>query len=340
MAVVEAGKPLMPMEIEVTEPGEGDRGVVLKMGGAGMCRTDLRLWRGKEPRPGYVLPFVLGHENAGVVYETGGGVEAFKRGDKVVVYAVWGDLTCRYCRQGYVMLCKNQKIPGQSYYYGGYAEYMYVPDSSFLVGAGDIDLAEAAPLADAGVTSYSAVKKALSKTEPGSLLILYGVGGLAGYAIQLVKALAPASKIVAVSRRKEKLEWAMELGADEGITPEKLRETVDRETHGEGAGAAVDFVGTAESTMNIEKILEGGGCIIEVGMEGENLVMPTFGTTVWEHELIGSNYGTIEELAAVTKMAADGKINSYIVKKRLSDVNEAIEGLDRGEVLGRYVLVP
>ncbi|HXQ91513.1 MAG TPA: alcohol dehydrogenase catalytic domain-containing protein, partial [Nitrososphaerales archaeon] len=200
MAVTELGRPLKPLVIDVKEP-QGEE-VVIKVGGAGMCRTDLRLLEGKEPRPGFTLPFVLGHENAGYIYSAGERVPSdFKPNDRVLVYSVWGDLTCRYCREGKYMLCPNQRIPGQSYYYGGYAEFMIVPSFRFLYKLGNLDPADAAPLADAGVTSYSAVKKTIPFLRADSVVVAYGVGGLASYGIQFLRILFPTARIIAVSRK-------------------------------------------------------------------------------------------------------------------------------------------
>jgi D-arabinose 1-dehydrogenase len=342
MAVYEAGKPLRKMEVEVEQPLEEEEALLVKIGGAGMCRTDLRLWYGMEPRLGFKLPFVLGHENAGVVYDCGNLVEGVKKGDQVIVYSVWGDLTCRNCKRGEYMMCRNQKIPGQSYYYGGYAELIYVPSYRYVVKIEGLDLVGAAPLADAGVTSYSAVRKLLPFLYPDSTVIAYGIGGLASYAIQILKQVLPDVNVIAVSRNRKKLEWALELGADFATVVEDLKKLLE---HHEDAGrkaaaAAIDFVGTEESTMRIADCLDSGGAIVEVGMEGDKLSMPTFGTTVWQHHLIGSNYGTFDDLSKIVELVKKSAVKSYVIRRKLSEVNEALLELKEGSALGRYVLVP
>ena len=338
MAVFEASKPLRQISIDIEDPkGEA---LVIRIGGAGMCRTDLRLWQGTEPRPGFKLPFVLGHENAGRVYDIGDHVSGLKKGDDVIVYAVWGDLSCGHCREGNLMLCREQKVAGQSYYYGGYAEFMYVPSYRYVYRITGMDPVEAAPLADAGITSYSAVRKLLPFLYPGCAVVAYGVGGLASYGIQILKALAPTVKIIAVSRSKEKLDWASKLGADASVEPSGLKDVVESETSGVGAIAAIDFVGTAESTTRLAGCLEAGGAIIEVGMEGEALSIPTFNTTVWQHYLIGSNYGTFEDLSRVVELARRGIVRAHLSKRALSQASDALSELKEGHVLGRFVLTP
>ncbi|ARM75574.1 NAD(P)-dependent alcohol dehydrogenase [Acidianus manzaensis] len=331
----EFGKPIEIGNINI--PEIRDESVLIRVEGAGMCRTDLRLWKGTEPRPGLKLPFVLGHEVAGTVIETGENVEGLKKNDKVIVYAVWGDLTCKYCRDGKYMLCKNQTIPGQSIYNGGFSEYMYVPNFRFLYKI-DIDPVLAAPLADAGLTSFSAVKKALKFLQTDSTIILYGFGGLGIYAIQIIKALAPYVNIVAVARSKNKLELIEKLG---GIpsTPEKLNETI-RKINENGASVAIDFVGSEESTFLISRNLESGGGIIEVGMEGNSLRMPTFDSVVWEYTLIGSNYGTMNELGEIVNLTKKGFVKPFVIKRKLEEINEGLKELEKGDVLGRQVFTP
>lgn len=332
----EFGKPLEIGNIEIQEAkGEG---VIIKVEGAGMCRTDLRIWKGTEPRPGLKLPFVLGHENAGTVVEVGEEVRDLKKGDKVIVYAVWGDQTCKYCREGKYMLCRNQAVPGQSFYFGGFSEFMYVPSFKFLYKI-NIDPVIAAPLADAGLTSYSAVKKALRFLRADSTVILYGFGGLGIYALQVLKILAPYVNVIAVARSEQKLDLIEKLGALPS-KPEELKSIVDKVTKGNGASVAIDFVGNEESTLNISKNLESGGAIIEVGMEGKNLRIPTFDSVVWEYQLIGSNYGTMNELGEIVNLTERGLIKPYIIKRRLDEINYALNDLEKGEVLGRQVIIP
>lgn len=338
LVLEEFNKPLRLRTIDIKEPGD-DESVLIRVIGAGMCRTDLRLWAGTEPREGFKLPFVLGHENAGVVEAVGNRVKGFKPGDRVLVYAIWADPNCRYCRVDKCMQCRGQSIPGQSNYYGGYAEYLYVPDYRYLVKI-DIDPAEAAPLADAGLTSYSAVKKAIPYLRPGSVAIAYGVGGLASYAIQYLRKMTPYVTIVAVSRSDEKLKWAEELGAHYAVHPSELSRLI-KDLSADGASVMLDFVGNEESAKAIP-LLEPGGAVILVGMEGKDYPIPVFDTTVWQYVVIGSNYGSLSEMEEMVRFVKDNGIKSYIEKIPLTEeaVNEALIRLKEGKVLGRFVITP
>lgn len=334
----EFSKPLRLEYIDVKEPAD-DEAVLVKVMGAGMCRTDLRLWRGEEPREGFRPPFVLGHENAGIVVEVGKRVSGIRPGDRVLVYAIWVSSDCKYCRVDKCMQCRNQAIPGQSYYYGGYAEYLYVPSYRYLVKI-DIDPAEAAPLADAGLTSYSAVKKSLNYLYPGSVAIVYGVGGLASYAIQFLRIMAPYTTIVAVSRSDEKLDWARRLGAHYAVHPGELPKLI-KDVDEYGASVLLDFVGNEDSAKAIP-LLEPGGAVILVGMEGKQYPIPVFDSVAWQYSIIGSNYGGIGEMEEMVRLVKEHGVKSYIEKIPLSEdsVNEALRKLSEGKVLGRFVITP
>jgi D-arabinose 1-dehydrogenase-like Zn-dependent alcohol dehydrogenase len=249
--------PLRSGYIDVQEPGD-DESVLIKVVGAGMCKSDIGLWKGMwYPTRPNKLPFVLGHENAGIIEKVGKRVKGFDVGDKVLVYAIWPDPTCKYYSVGKYMQCPDQSIPGQINYYGGYAEYLYVPSYRFLVKI-DIDPVIAAPLADAGLTSYSAVKKTLPYLYPGSSVLVYGVGGLASYAIQFLAHMAPYTTIIASSRSSDKLKWAKELGAHYAVYPNELASLVKNITDG-GVSAVIDLVGTEESARTVVHLLEPGG---------------------------------------------------------------------------------
>src|SRR5512144_2727905 len=200
--------------VPVPEPGPGE--VLVRGGGAGACHSDLHLMEWEEGLMPFGLPFTLGHENAGWIEAVGAGVEGWAPGDAVAVYGAWGCGRCRECRQSRETLCERQ---GELGAYGGglgrdggMAEYMLVPDGRLLVPLGDLDPRDAAPLTDAALTPYHALKLALPKLTPGTTVLVIGVGGLGHMAVQLVRALTP-SNIIAVDVDQKKLAHARELGA-------------------------------------------------------------------------------------------------------------------------------
>jgi D-arabinose 1-dehydrogenase len=339
-AVLEAfNEPLKITNVEIREP-KGEE-VLIKIEGAGICRTDLRIWKGLEARPTFKLPIILGHENAGKVVALGDNVKGIKEGDRVVVYATWGDLTCRYCRQGKYSLCKNQVIPGQTTN-GGFSEYLLVQSYRWLVKLNSLNPAEAAPLADAGTTSMGAVRKALpflaQVTEP--VIIVNGIGGLASYLIQILKVIASNAKIIAISRSEAHRELALKLGADVAVSMEEANKIVDKLSEGLGAQVVIDLVGNEESVYNLSKLLAQEGGLVLVGLEGKKISADIFDTVVWDKVIIGSNYGTLNDLADVVKLSEEGKLKAVIVKRKLEEINDAFKDLDYGRINGRQVIIP
>jgi len=333
-------EPLSVEYIDIPEP-KGEE-VLIKVGGAGVCRTDLRIWKGLEQRPNFKLPIILGHENAGSVVAVGELAEGkVKIGQNVIVYATWGDLTCRYCREGKYFLCRNQTIPGQTTN-GGFSEYMTVKSYRWLVNLNTLKPEDVAPLADAGTTSMGAARKAipfLSKFgEP--LIILNGIGGLAVYAIQILRALMDNLMIVAISRSKKHRDLALELGADYAVEMKDAKTLINKLTHGLGASAAIDFVGTEETVYNLTKLLAQDTALVLVGMEGKKISVDVFDTTVWEKRILGSNYGTLNDLEDVVKLSENGKIKPHVTKLSLDEINTTFKDLDEGKVEGRQVITP
>src|SRR4051812_33012397 len=210
-----------PELLDVAEPEPGPGQVVVRIGGAGACHSDLHLLHDFE---GGLLPwgppFTLGHENAGWVEAVGAGVSGLEVGQPVAVYGPWGCGRCRRCRTGMENYCEHSfELPGAGGglgFDGGMAPLMLVPDARFLVPLGDLDPVDAAPLTDAGLTPYHAVKRSLALLVPGTTAVVIGAGGLGHMAVQLLRALTP-STIIAVDQRKEALTTALEVGADHGV---------------------------------------------------------------------------------------------------------------------------
>src|SRR5579871_6589507 len=152
-------QPPQLLGVPVPEPGPGQ--VLLEMGGAGACHSDLHLLEYKPGQMYFNPPFTLGHENAGWIAKLGPGVQGFEEGDPVVVYASWGCGFCTFCRRGWESYCecKDPALrPGSGGLGsdGGMAEYLLVPSTRLLVRLHKLDPRDAAPLTDATATAYHA----------------------------------------------------------------------------------------------------------------------------------------------------------------------------------------
>src|SRR5712692_6075114 len=245
---VEAQKPAELREVPVPEPGAGE--VLIKVGGAGACHSDLHILEGAAtvpPRPRHTL----GHENAGWVEQLGPGATGFSKGDPVIVYGPWGCGLCMNCRVGRENYCQNPgdiKAGGLGAD-GGMATYFLVPSTRFLIPLGNLDPREVAPLSDAALTSYHAIKRSLPLLGAGSTAVVIGAGGLGQMAIQILRALSGATTIVAVDTAADKLEIAKQMCADEGLLSgnEALGDAavarIKDMTRGQGAELVLDLVG-------------------------------------------------------------------------------------------------
>ena len=183
-------KPPELREVPVPEPGPGQ--VLLKIGGAGACHSDLHLMEAPAGTRPFRFPFTLGHENAGWVAKLGPGAAGYSLGDPVLVYGPWGCGHCLNCRMGMENYCENAEEgrAGGLGRDGGMASYLVVPSTRFLVPLGALDPRDAAPLTDAALTSYHAVKRSLHLLGPGATAVVIGVGGLGQMAVQLLRALS------------------------------------------------------------------------------------------------------------------------------------------------------
>jgi len=176
---------------EVPEPKvQGPDDVIVRIGGAGLCRTDLHIvegiWRSKLTPP---LPYTLGHENAGWVEAVGEGVRTVKTGDPVIVHPLITDGTCLPCRRGEDMYCLNGRFPGASHD-GGFAQFLFTRERSVLKLPSNLAPKDVAPYADAGLTAYRAARKAAASLRPGMAAVILGFGGLGHIAHRFSEAFA------------------------------------------------------------------------------------------------------------------------------------------------------
>src|SRR3954467_15589719 len=331
--------PAQLREVPVPEPGPGE--LRLRVRGAGLCHSDLHLMHWPAGAMPYELPFTLGHEVAGTVDALGAGTDGLDLGESVLVYGPWGCGRCPACCRGAEHLCEDRRMRGRGAGLGrdgGLAEYMIVPSPRLTVPIGDLDPAAAAPLADAGLTPYHAIRRALP-LAPGAGVVVIGVGGLGHMAVQILRALT-ACRIVAIDRRPAALEAAAGAGAAvtlpaDGLTPEDVR----RAAGGRGAALVLDFVGVDATLELAAGAVAAGGHVSIVGVGGGTFPM-RFGAVPWETPVIFSNWGSRAELAEVGELARAGAIELEIERVALEDVPAAYERLEAGDVRGRVVAVP
>ena len=325
---------------DVPEPKiEGPLDVVVKIGGAGVCRTDLHILEGQwAAKTGVALPYTIGHENAGWVHAVGDAVTNVKPGDKVILHPLITCGLCRACRFGDDVHCENSQFPGIDTN-GGYAEYLKTTARSVVRIDDSLEPADVAALADAGLTAYHAVAKAARATRPGDVCVMIGAGGLGHIGIQVMKAIS-AVTLVVVDRNPAAVKLALELGADHGIVADGSQiAEVEELTAGKGAEAVIDFVGEGGSTAEGVAMLRRAGNYYVVGY-GENLDVPTIDIISTEINVIGNLVGSYNDLEELMTLAAQGKVALHTTKYPLAGFQQALDDLDAGAVRGRAILIP
>lgn len=328
-------------EVEVPEPGPGE--VLLKVGGAGACHSDLHLMEWPEGQMDFDVPFTLGHENAGWVEALGAGVEGLEPGEPVAVYGPWGCGRCRACRLSAENYCERQAeigaFGGGLGLDGGMAEYMLVPSARLLLPLGDLDPREAAPLSDAALTPYHAIKRSLHLLTPGSTAVVIGVGGLGHMAVQILRAVS-AARVIAVDTSAEKLRLAREVGAEETVEPgEGAAEAIRELSGGRGAELVLDNVGAAETIALGAQVTRFEGHLTVVGLAGGTFEFG-FGALPFEAQLTMPYWGTAVELLEVLDLARAGRIRAHVERFPLERAAEAYERMREGSLDGRAVICP
>ncbi len=328
-------------EVDLPEPGPGQ--VLVKVGGAGACHSDLHLMEWPEGTMDFDVPFTLGHENAGWVEATGAGVDGLEHGEPVAVYGPWGCGRCRACRRSAENYCERQAeigaFGGGLGLDGGMAEYMLVPDPRLLLPLGDLDPRDAAPLSDAALTPYHAIKRSLPLLAPGSTAVVIGVGGLGHMAVQILRALSPA-RVIAVDSSAGKLRLAREVGAEETVEPgEGAAEAIRELTGGLGAELVVDNVGADETIALAAAVGRFESHLTIVGLAGGKFEF-AFGALPFEAQLTIPYWGTAIELIEVLDLARAGKIRAHVERFPLDRADEAYRRLREGSLDGRAVICP
>jgi NAD+-dependent secondary alcohol dehydrogenase Adh1 len=313
--------------------------VVVKIGGAGVCRTDLHILEGQWAEKSQVqLPYTIGHENAGWVHAVGSAVTNVKEGDKVILHPLITCGLCRACRSGDDVHCENSKFPGIDTN-GGYAEYLLTSARSVVKIDDALEPADVAALADAGLTAYHAAAKAAKRLTPRDTCVVIGAGGLGHIGIQVLKALTP-SRIIVVDRNPAALDLAKSIGADEGVVADGSQvEQVLALTGGHGAEVLIDFVGEGGATAEGIAMLRRAGDYFVVGY-GENIDVPTIDIISAEINIIGNLVGSYNDLQDLMALAARGAVTLHTQKYKLDDFQQAISDLDAGKVRGRAILIP
>lgn len=299
MKAAQISKPRGDFEIverEIPEPGAGQ--VRIKVRACGVCHSDVLVKEGLWP--GIQYPRVPGHEVAGVVDEVGAGVTKWKKGQRVGVGWHGGhDNTCRECRRGDFRNCRNVKVSGFSYD-GGYQQYMVAPVEALVPIPDGLTDVEAAPLLDAGITTYNALRN--SGAMPGDLVAVQGIGGLGHLGVQFANKFG--YNVAAIGRGSENAVLAKKLGAHVYINSQASNAAEELQKLG---GARV-IIATAPNSKAMSALINGlgpNGKLVVVGAALDPIEVTPI-------QLI-SGSRTIQGWAAGTPAASEDTLNFCVL---------------------------
>jgi propanol-preferring alcohol dehydrogenase len=331
-AVVESfGEPLAVREVPVPTPGPGQ--ALVEIVASGVCHTDLHAAEGDWPvKP--TVPFIPGHEGAGIVAALGPGVTHLQEGDRVGIawlHSACGH--CEFCLSGWETLCREQKNSGYSVD-GSFAQYAVAQADYLGRIPTQLSFVNAAPILCAGVTTYKGLKQ--TGTRPGEWVVISGAGGLGHVAIQYARAMG--MHVAAVDLGPEKMALARSLGAEITIDAKTQDPPAEIQKQIGGAhGVLVTAVSTIAFRQAIGMLRRGGTCVLN-GLPPGEFPVSIFDVVLNGYTIRGSIVGTRKDLEEALTFAAEGKVKATIETLPLDSINDVFKRLKEGKVNGRVVL--
>lgn len=326
---------------QVPEPVvRGPLDVLVEVKAAGVCRTDLHIIEGQWAKlSGVTLPYTIGHENAGTVREVGPAVSTVAPGDTVILHPLVTCGLCHACRAGDDSHCENSAFPGIDTD-GGMADLLLTNARAVVRLDPGLEPADVAALADAGLTAYHAVRKAVPLLPPGTHAVVIGAGGLGHIGLQSLTALT-AAEVTVVDRSPEALGLASRLGADHTVLSDgdQVAAVLDL-TGGKGAHVVFDFVGENGTEAEGVAMTRDTGSYFVIGYGGR-VDVPTIDIISREINIIGNLVGTYTDLVELMTLAARGRVTLRTRTYPLDAALDALADLDAGRIPGgRAILVP
>lgn len=340
------GAALVRSELALPDPQGSE--VLVEVSACGLCHSDIHLWEGYfdlgdgeriDATRSVSPPRTLGHEIAGTVRAVGTDVRSVRAGDRRAVFPWIGCGACALCREGSEHLCTRAAALGV-HRDGGFAQFVLVPHERYLLDFAPLSEAQACTYGCAGVTAFSALRKA-APLQPGDALLILGAGGVGLSAIRLAKALYGVTPIVAEPNR-DKWQGAREAGAGEVVDPAEsgALKALTKATGG-GVAAAVDFAGSGASFSFAFGALAKAGRLVSVGLLGGSVRLSPALVAMKAVSIAGSYVGSLDEMHEVLQIARAGGLSDLPVRLRpLGEINEALSDLRGGRAQGRIVLCP
>jgi NAD+-dependent secondary alcohol dehydrogenase Adh1 len=330
-----------PVIEDIAEPKiTGPWDVIVDVGAAGLCRTDLHIIEGQwAPIQHPQLPYTLGHENAGWVREVGSAVSTVAVGDTVIMHPITSCGLCPACRIGQDSHCENSTFPGVNVD-GGMAEQLLTNARAVVKLDPSLQPRDIAALADAGLTAYHAVRRAADQLFPGTHAVVIGAGGLGHIGIQTLLAITSA-EVTVVDRSEEALALATALGAHHTVlaVDDDTVAALVQDITGGGAHIVFDYVGEHGAELLSPRLLRNRGSHYVIGYGGA-VSIPTIDIISREINVIGNLVGTYNDLVELMTLTAQGRVTLHTRTYPLDAALDAIDDLNHGRLLGRGILIP
>ena len=312
---------------EYPDPVLKDDELLLKIAACGVCHSNLHTIEGDWKPIGIPakLPIIPGHEIVGIVEEVGKGVKKFDIGQRAGVQPLYNTCGhCEYCLSGRENLCLNQDGTGESVD-GGFAQYIKVRDEHAYSVPDNLNEVEAAPLFCPGVTAYRGIRR--TGLTFGQKIAIFGIGGVGHLSLQFAK--MTGAEVIAVDAGQGQLELAKELEADYVVSPGEVDSLIQKI----GRPDIVAIHAPAQKAIDqaFQTVKRGGTVLLAT-------VGQPFFNSFEEYTLIGTEVGTRLDMQQVLKLAEKRKIKVKTKTYNMSEVNEVLLKLKKGEVTGRAVL--
>lgn len=337
MVLKEFGQPLQYEE--VPDPRLGPGQVLIESKANGLCATDLKVVDGLvKSSP---VPLMLGHENAGIVVETGPGVDSVQPGDRVVVVAKQTCGRCRMCRNGHEEMCLNSPGRMGMEIDGGFGQYVAAPERNLVKIGDNVPLSGASLIGGTLASPLHAIR--MARVQLGETAVIFGLGGLGLHALQLLCCLGV--KVIGVDVQPEKLEKAKELGASATIdaaTEDPVKAVLDM-TGGVGAEVALEIVGGAAVPPVLQQCLDllaPGGRLVILGYHyGQAFPIDPAQLVYKWIQIIASHNHSVQDVRDAASLVNDGRVIPVISELApMQEANEAMDRLRAGDPIGRIVL--
>src|SRR5919202_59942 len=309
------GQPFRLEEVERREPKPGE--VLIQVTASGMCHTELHFRSGLLDLG--VAPITMGHEVVGRIAAVGDSVSPDRIDERVIVYYYLGCWECAYCRAGDEHLCPRLRAEYGFISDGGYAEYVTVPARN------------AVPLPAAKI----------AEPRVGEWVVVYGVGGVGYGLVQLARAVG--ARTIGVGRSAAKLQKALELGAEFAVNAagEPVAERIREITEGAGADVVFECVGTEESMKEASGALGRRGRLVFIGYSPDSFTVHPIQLVVFEQKVFGSVGATLNDLYEAVSLVERGVVSTIVDRTLpLEQFEMGLDALERGELIGRAVLMP